>query len=201
MLYQVLIQHQTYCNIYCNVVNLSLSNIKFNIFPILVAESYQLCTCCYFEILWSSFCGEAQLETHQVVAPCQCYICRNACIRHVQVGGYIYMLRTYIVPSYKSISMNQVLDLIRIRVFATTIFTQQYNECMHPDINFLVNLFSLKFINIAMVTILKNVTNILTAFGELYIFRKRQNQKVWTAMFLMVHCILYQLFELFQIVR
>lgn len=49
-----------------------------------------------------------------------------------------------------------------------------------------VNVFSLKHINIAMVTILKNVTNILTAIGEFYIFRKRQNEKVWTAIFLMV---------------
>ncbi|WOH02297.1 hypothetical protein DCAR_0521686 [Daucus carota subsp. sativus] len=47
-------------------------------------------------------------------------------------------------------------------------------------------MYSLKFINIAMVTILKNVTNILTAIGELYIFRKRQNQQVWAAMFLMI---------------
>lgn len=38
-----------------------------------------------------------------------------------------------------------------------------------------------------MVTVLKNVTNILTAIGELYLFRKRQNPKVWTAMFLMVN--------------
>ncbi|XP_022642856.1 GDP-mannose transporter GONST2 isoform X2 [Vigna radiata var. radiata] len=37
-----------------------------------------------------------------------------------------------------------------------------------------------------MVTILKNVTNILTAIGELYLFRKRQNPKVWTAMFMMI---------------
>ncbi|XP_052185729.1 GDP-mannose transporter GONST2-like isoform X2 [Diospyros lotus] len=37
-----------------------------------------------------------------------------------------------------------------------------------------------------MVTILKNVTNILTAIGEFYIFRKHQNQKVWTSMFLMI---------------
>ncbi|XP_057433133.1 GDP-mannose transporter GONST2-like isoform X2 [Lotus japonicus] len=47
-------------------------------------------------------------------------------------------------------------------------------------------MYSLKYINIAMVTILKNVTNILTAVGELYLFRKRQNSKVWTAMFLMI---------------
>jgi GDP-mannose transporter len=36
------------------------------------------------------------------------------------------------------------------------------------------------------VTILKNMTNILTAIGEIYIFRKGQNKKVWAALFLMV---------------
>ena len=57
-------------------------------------------------------------------------------------------------------------------------------------INFLfslfLSLFSLKYINVAMVTILKNMTNIITAIGELYIFRKSQNKKVWAALFLMV---------------
>ncbi|KAJ8769777.1 hypothetical protein K2173_007637 [Erythroxylum novogranatense] len=48
------------------------------------------------------------------------------------------------------------------------------------------SIYSLKYINIAMVTILKNVTNILTAIGELYIFGRHQTQKVWTAMFLMI---------------
>ncbi|EXC01472.1 hypothetical protein L484_022044 [Morus notabilis] len=47
-------------------------------------------------------------------------------------------------------------------------------------------MYSLKHINIAIVTILKNMTNILTAIGELYLFRKHQNQKVWTVMFLMI---------------
>ncbi|KAL2471001.1 GDP-mannose transporter GONST2 [Abeliophyllum distichum] len=47
-------------------------------------------------------------------------------------------------------------------------------------------MYSLKHVNIAMVTILKNVTNILTATGEFYIFRKRQNEKVWTAIILMI---------------
>ncbi|GAV74464.1 TPT domain-containing protein [Cephalotus follicularis] len=47
-------------------------------------------------------------------------------------------------------------------------------------------MYSLKYINIAMVTILKNMTNILTAIGELYIFRRHHNQKVWTAMFFMI---------------
>ncbi|KAM0941438.1 putative sugar phosphate transporter domain-containing protein [Dioscorea sansibarensis] len=47
-------------------------------------------------------------------------------------------------------------------------------------------MYSLKHINVAMVTILKNMTNILTAFGETYLFKKRQNGKVWAALFLMI---------------
>ncbi|KAF8757373.1 hypothetical protein HU200_010889 [Digitaria exilis] len=47
-------------------------------------------------------------------------------------------------------------------------------------------MYSLKYINVAMVTILKNMTNIITALGEIYIFRKGQNKKVWAALFLMV---------------
>ena len=42
-----------------------------------------------------------------------------------------------------------------------------------------------------MVTILKNMTNIITAIGELYIFRKSQNKKVWAALFLMVGPLLF----------
>ena len=49
----------------------------------------------------------------------------------------------------------------------------------------------MKYINIAMVTILKNMTNIITAIGELYIFRKTQNKKVWAALFLMVGPLLF----------
>ncbi|WVZ61130.1 hypothetical protein U9M48_011050 [Paspalum notatum var. saurae] len=47
-------------------------------------------------------------------------------------------------------------------------------------------MYSLKYINVAMVTILKNMTNIITAVGEIYIFRKGQNKKVWAALFLMI---------------
>jgi len=46
--------------------------------------------------------------------------------------------------------------------------------------------FSLKYINIAMLTILKNVTNIITALGEIYLFKKHQNNKVWAALIFMV---------------
>ncbi|KAK6927070.1 hypothetical protein RJ641_008789, partial [Dillenia turbinata] len=47
-------------------------------------------------------------------------------------------------------------------------------------------MFSLKYVNIAMVTILKNMTNILSAIGEVYIFQKHQNHKVWIAVFLLI---------------
>lgn len=46
--------------------------------------------------------------------------------------------------------------------------------------------FSLKYINIAMLTVLKNMTNIITAIGEIYLFKKHQNSKVWAALIFMV---------------
>lgn len=45
---------------------------------------------------------------------------------------------------------------------------------------------SLKYINVAMVTVLKNVTNVITALGEMYLFKKHHDSKVWAALFLMV---------------
>ena len=45
---------------------------------------------------------------------------------------------------------------------------------------------SLKYINVAMVTVLKNVTNVMTAVGEMYLFNKHHDNRVWTALFLMV---------------
>eukprot|EP00249_Psilotum_nudum_P013022 c24109_g1_i1 orf=563-1762(-) len=48
------------------------------------------------------------------------------------------------------------------------------------------SMYSLKYMNVAMVTILKNITNLITAVGELYLFNKRHNKKVWGSLFLMV---------------
>ncbi|KAG1328141.1 hypothetical protein COCNU_01G020750 [Cocos nucifera] len=50
----------------------------------------------------------------------------------------------------------------------------------------ITSIFSLKYINVAMVTILKNVTNVITALGETYLFQKHHGNKVWAALFLMV---------------
>ncbi|KAL1290903.1 hypothetical protein HN51_059448 [Arachis hypogaea] len=48
------------------------------------------------------------------------------------------------------------------------------------------SMFSLKYINVAMVTVLKNVTNVITALGEMYLFNKQHDNRVWTALFLMI---------------
>ncbi|KAK6924252.1 Sugar phosphate transporter domain [Dillenia turbinata] len=48
------------------------------------------------------------------------------------------------------------------------------------------SMFSLKYINVAMVTILKNVTNVITAVGEMYLFNKYHDNQVWAALFLMI---------------
>lgn len=37
-----------------------------------------------------------------------------------------------------------------------------------------------------MVTVLKNVTNVITAVGEMYLFKKQHEGRVWAALFLMV---------------
>ncbi|KAL7126968.1 hypothetical protein ABFS83_14G222800 [Erythranthe nasuta] len=48
------------------------------------------------------------------------------------------------------------------------------------------SMFSLRYINVAMVTVLKNVTNVMTAVGEMYLFSKHHDNRVWAALFLMI---------------
>lgn len=50
----------------------------------------------------------------------------------------------------------------------------------------ITSMFSLKYINVAMVTVLKNVTNVITAVGEMYLFSKHHDNRVWAALFLMI---------------
>ncbi|OAY55044.1 GDP-mannose transporter GONST1 isoform X2 [Manihot esculenta] len=50
----------------------------------------------------------------------------------------------------------------------------------------ITSMFSLKYINVAMVTVLKNVTNVITALGEMYLFSKHHESRVWAALFLMI---------------
>ncbi|XP_020550138.1 GDP-mannose transporter GONST1-like isoform X2 [Sesamum indicum] len=45
---------------------------------------------------------------------------------------------------------------------------------------------NLRYINVAMVTVLKNVTNVMTAVGEMYLFNKHHDNRVWASLFLMI---------------
>ncbi|GKC51546.1 hypothetical protein Tco_1074291, partial [Tanacetum coccineum] len=44
----------------------------------------------------------------------------------------------------------------------------------------------LRYINVAMVTVLKNFTNVITAVGEMYLFNKHHDNRVWASLFLMI---------------
>nr|GEX78473.1 GDP-mannose transporter GONST1 isoform X1 [Tanacetum cinerariifolium] len=48
------------------------------------------------------------------------------------------------------------------------------------------SMFSLRYINVAMVTVLKNFTNVITAVGEMYLFNKHHDNRVWASLFLMI---------------
>lgn len=50
----------------------------------------------------------------------------------------------------------------------------------------ITSMFSLKYINVAMLTILKNVANVLTASGETYFFKKQHDRQVWISLMLMI---------------
>ncbi|XP_042976067.1 GDP-mannose transporter GONST1 isoform X2 [Carya illinoinensis] len=50
----------------------------------------------------------------------------------------------------------------------------------------ITSMFSLKYINVAMVTVLKNVTNVITALGEMYLFSTHHDSRVWASLFLMI---------------
>ncbi|KAJ8453096.1 hypothetical protein Cgig2_014859 [Carnegiea gigantea] len=50
----------------------------------------------------------------------------------------------------------------------------------------ITSMLSLRYINVAMVTVLKNVTNVITAVGEMYLFQKHHDNRVWAALFLML---------------
>ncbi|KAF0899610.1 hypothetical protein E2562_020802 [Oryza meyeriana var. granulata] len=50
----------------------------------------------------------------------------------------------------------------------------------------ITSMFSLKYINVAMLTILKNVANVITASGETYFFKKQHDRQVWISLTLMI---------------
>ncbi|KAH7442886.1 hypothetical protein KP509_02G005800 [Ceratopteris richardii] len=50
----------------------------------------------------------------------------------------------------------------------------------------LSSIMSLKYMNIGMLTIMKNLANLITAVGDMYLFRKQHNLQVWISLLLMI---------------
>ncbi|KAG5577597.1 hypothetical protein H5410_057731 [Solanum commersonii] len=79
------------------------------------------------------------------------------------------------------------VNVIFVGMLITSMFRSHALHLLLLDAQFSEISFSvLKYINVAMVTVLKNVTNVITAVGEMYLFNKTHDNKVWTALFLMI---------------
>ncbi|XP_017697505.1 GDP-mannose transporter GONST1-like isoform X1 [Phoenix dactylifera] len=121
--------------------------------------------------------------------------CISSCcmilLNKVVLSGYNFHAGISLMLYQNFISVAIVITLVFFGVVTTERLTWKLIRVWVP-VNFIfvcmlvTGMYSLKYINVAMVTILKNMTNILTAIGETYFFRKRQNEKVWAALFLMV---------------
>eukprot|EP00270_Netrium_digitus_P000195 TRINITY_DN10200_c0_g1_i1.p1 TRINITY_DN10200_c0_g1~~TRINITY_DN10200_c0_g1_i1.p1 ORF type:complete len:419 (-),score=108.92 TRINITY_DN10200_c0_g1_i1:74-1330(-) len=89
------------------------------------------------------------------------------------------------------VSVSMVLILCWLGLITTEPITWRLVRIWLP-VNFIfvgmliTSFFSLQYMQVAMVTILKNTTNLITAVGEMYLFKKRHSLRVWGCMFLMI---------------
>ncbi|KAF9598798.1 hypothetical protein IFM89_031466 [Coptis chinensis] len=117
--------------------------------------------------------------------------CSMILLNKVVLSGYKFEAGISLMFYQNLVSVAVVIALRLFGVVSTEKLTWKLIRVWLPvNIIFVgmlvTGMYSLKYINIAMVTVLKNMTNIITAIGELYIFKKHQSQKVWTAMFFMI---------------
>ncbi|XP_062195698.1 GDP-mannose transporter GONST1-like isoform X1 [Phragmites australis] len=91
--------------------------------------------------------------------------------------------------TWKLIKVWLPVNIIFVGMLVTSMFRIDGYECM---LCFLIihsqkyRTHSLKYINVAMLTILKNVANVLTASGKTYFFKKQHGTQVWIALMLMI---------------
>ena len=89
------------------------------------------------------------------------------------------------------VSVAVVLLLARLRLIQVEPLSWQLIRAWAP-VNcifvgmLITSFFSLRYVQVAMVTILKNITNLLTAVGEMYLFKKRHSRRVWGSLLLMI---------------
>ncbi|KAJ3681960.1 hypothetical protein LUZ60_014533 [Juncus effusus] len=117
--------------------------------------------------------------------------CSMILLNKVVLSGYNFTAGISLLLYQNIICVIIIMALGLCRLISTEKFTWKLVRVWLP-VNFIflgmlvTSMYSLNYMNIAMVTILKNMTNILTAIGEIYLFRKTPNKKVWAALFLMV---------------
>ncbi|KAH9669000.1 GDP-mannose transporter GONST1 [Citrus sinensis] len=124
-----------------------------------------------------------------------CAYCISSCsmilVNKFVLSGYNFDAGISLMVYQNFISVVTVTILSFLGVISTEPLTWRLIKVWLPvNVIFvgmlITSMFSLKYINVAMVTVLKNVTNVITAVGEMYLFNKRHDNRVWAALFLMI---------------
>ncbi|KAJ8765321.1 hypothetical protein K2173_012018 [Erythroxylum novogranatense] len=117
--------------------------------------------------------------------------CSMILVNKFVLSGYNFNAGIFLMLYQNLISVLLVSVLSLLGVISTEPLTWRLIKVWLP-VNaifvgmLITSMFSLKYINVAMVTVLKNVTNVITAVGEMYLFHKHHDSKVWAALFLMI---------------
>ncbi|KAM7276519.1 hypothetical protein ACFE04_018385 [Oxalis oulophora] len=117
--------------------------------------------------------------------------CSMILVNKFLLSAYNFNAGIFLMLYQNFISVIIVSTLSTLGVVKTEPLTWRLVKVWLP-VNFIfvgmlvTSMFSLKYINVAMVTVLKNVTNVITAVGEMYLFHKHHDNRVWAALFLMI---------------
>ncbi|KAG0452523.1 hypothetical protein HPP92_024904 [Vanilla planifolia] len=121
--------------------------------------------------------------------------CMSSCsmilINKYVLSGYDFSAGISLMLYQNIVSVMLVSSLSKLGIISTEPLTWRLIRIWLPvNIIFVgmlaTSIFSLKYINVAMVTVLKNIANVMTAIGETYLFEKHHGIKVWAALLLMI---------------
>ncbi|PWZ16948.1 GDP-mannose transporter GONST1 [Zea mays] len=117
--------------------------------------------------------------------------CSMILVNKFVLSGYAFNAPVFLMLYQNIVSVTIVSTLSLSGVVPTEPLTWNLIKVWLPvNIIFvgmlITSMFSLKYINVAMLTILKNVANVLTASGETYFFKKQHGTQVWIALLLMI---------------
>uniref|UniRef100_A0A453H9F3 Sugar phosphate transporter domain-containing protein n=1 Tax=Aegilops tauschii subsp. strangulata TaxID=200361 RepID=A0A453H9F3_AEGTS len=117
--------------------------------------------------------------------------CSMILVNKFVLSGYGFNAGIFLMLYQNIVSVTIVSTLSLSGVISTEPLTWKLIKVWLPvNIIFvgmlITSMFSLKYINVAMLTILKNVANVLTASGETYFFKKQHDRQVWISLMLMI---------------